>query len=74
MKKNAALWTVLAGSLVFGLAACDNKGPVEQVGEEIDEAVDTVRNGGESTASKVDDAVDEVREGVQDAVEEVKGN
>lgn len=74
MKKNTALWTALCGSLVLGLAACDNKGPVEQVGEEIDEAVDTVRNGEESTASKVDDAIDEVREGAKDAVDEVKGN
>lgn len=74
MKKHAALWTALAGSLVLGVAACDNKGPVEQVGEEIDEAVDTVRNGGESTSSKVDDAVDEVRDGVSDAVDEVKAN
>ncbi len=72
--KIAALWTALAGSLVLGLAACDNKGPVEQVGEEIDEAVDSVRNGGESTASKVDDAIDEVREGVEDAVDDVKSN
>jgi hypothetical protein len=59
--------------LALPLVACDNKGPAAQVGEEIDEAVDTVKNGGESTASKVDDAVDDVREGVKDAVEEVKG-
>lgn len=74
MNKNIALWTALCGSLILGLAACDNKGPVEQVGEEIDEAVDTARNGGESTANKVDDAVDEVREGVKDAADEVKSN
>ncbi len=73
MTRHSALLVSLAGSLLFGLAACDNKGPVAQVGEEIDEAVDTVKNGGESTASKVDDAVDDVREGVKDAVDEVKG-
>jgi hypothetical protein len=61
------------GVLALGMAACDNKGPVEQVGEEVDEAVDTVKNGGdESTANKVDDAVDEAREGAKDAAEEVK--
>jgi ElaB/YqjD/DUF883 family membrane-anchored ribosome-binding protein len=74
MNRTTALWATLAGSLVLGLAACDNKGPIEQAAEEIDEAVDTVKNGGESAASKADDAVDEVREGVEDAVEEVKGN
>jgi hypothetical protein len=63
----------LAATFALGLGACDNKGPVEQVGEEVDEAVDTVKNGGEeSTANKVDDAVDEAREGAKDAAEEVK--
>jgi predicted small lipoprotein YifL len=72
--------SLLKGSLValvcalsVGLAACEKKGPLEQAGEEIDEAVDTVKNGGqESTASKVDDAVDEAREGASDAAKELK--
>ncbi len=72
MQKNTTLLALLAGTLAFAVAGCDDKGPVEQAGEEIDEAVDTVRSGGESTASKIDDAVDEIREGAQDAVEEVK--
>jgi ABC-type transporter MlaC component len=60
-------------ALTLGVAACDNKGPAEQVGEEVDEAVDTIKNGGhESTSSKVDDAVDDVREGAKDAADEVK--
>ena len=48
-------------SALLGLAACEKKGPVEQVGEEIDEAVEDVRNGGETTSNKLDDAVDELR-------------
>ena len=60
-------------ALTLGMAACDNKGPVEQAGEEVDEAVDTIKNGGEeSNANKVDDAVDDIREGAQDAADEVK--
>jgi hypothetical protein len=60
------------GALALGMAACEDKGPVEQVGEEVDEAVDTVKRGGdESAANKADDAVDEAREGVKDAAEEV---
>lgn len=77
MKMTAKLlWTaLLAASLSAGLAACDKKGPVEQAGEEVDEAIDTIKNGGkESTASKVDDAVDEAREGAEDAVDELKKN
>jgi hypothetical protein len=45
-----------------GVMACEKKGPVEQAGEEIDEAVETVRDGGESVANKVDDAVDELQD------------
>lgn len=58
---------VLAATAALGLAACEKKGPLEQAGEEVDEAVDTIKNGGEeSTANKVDDAVDEAREAVED--------
>jgi predicted small lipoprotein YifL len=72
--------SLLKGSLIalvcalsVGLAACEKKGPLEQAGEEIDEAVDTVKNGGkESTANKVDDAIDEARDGVSDAADELK--
>jgi len=63
----------LALSVTLGLAACEKKGPLEQAGEEVDEAVDTLKNGGkESTATKADDAVDEAREGASDAVDELK--
>jgi predicted small lipoprotein YifL len=75
MKMTAKLlWsTMLAATLSVGLAACDKKGPVEQAGEEVDEAIDTVKNGGkESTSSKVDDAIDEAREGAEDAKDELK--
>lgn len=54
---------LIAGLLLTaGLAACERQGPLERVGEEVDEAVDTAKNGEESLATKVDDAVDELRE------------
>jgi predicted small lipoprotein YifL len=76
-ESQTGLWkgalVALVCALSVGLAACEKKGPIEQAGEEIDEAVDTVKNGGEeSTATKVDDAVDEAREGASDAVDELK--
>ena len=77
MKMNAkVLWSaMLAATLSLGMAACEKKGPVEQAGEEVDEAVDTMKNGGdESTANKVDDAVDEAREGAEDSADELKQN
>lgn len=52
----------LACAVGLGLAACEKQGPLEQAGEEVDEAVDTIKNGEESTANKVDDAVDELKE------------
>lgn len=65
----AALSALLAASVV----ACENKGPVEQLGEEVDEAVDTMKAGGEeSTANKLDDAADDIRAGAENAAEEVK--
>ncbi|HET9447977.1 MAG TPA: hypothetical protein VFO35_17055 [Steroidobacteraceae bacterium] len=61
------LAAALAATAALGLAACEKKGPLEQAGEEVDEAVDTIKNGGEeSTANKVDDTLDEAREVVED--------
>jgi predicted small lipoprotein YifL len=66
MKLGTAMVAGLCAMLV-GLAACEKKGPLEQAGEEVDEAVDTLKNGGEeSTTNKVDDAVDEAREVVEE--------
>jgi predicted small lipoprotein YifL len=56
------------------LAACDDPGPLEQAGEEVDEAVEDVRNDGETLGNRLDDAVDDVREGVEDAADEVNDN
>ena len=64
-------WPVLAIAAMLA-GACDNKGPVEQAAEEIDEAVDTLKRGGEeSTATKLDDAVDEARDGLKDMKKEL---
>jgi hypothetical protein len=53
------------------LWACERQGPLERAGEEVDEAVEDVRNGGETTGNRVDDAVDDVRDGVNDARREI---
>jgi predicted small lipoprotein YifL len=61
------IWAALAVTAAISLAACEKQGPVERAGEEVDEAVDTIKNGGEeSTANKVDDALDEARDAVED--------
>lgn len=52
-------------------AACERQGPLERAGEEIDEAVEDVKNGGETLGNKVDDAIDDVNDSVRDAADEL---
>jgi predicted small lipoprotein YifL len=59
------------GVLSLGLAACEREGPLERFGEEVDEAAENVREGGETTENRVDDAVDDIRDGVEDARDEL---
>jgi hypothetical protein len=62
----------LGGLVLFLAGGCDRPGPMEQVGEEVDEAVETLKDGGESTANKLDDAMDDLRDGVEDATDELQ--
>jgi predicted small lipoprotein YifL len=58
-----------AAILGLGLAACEKKGPLEKAGEEVDEAVGTLQNGGkEPVATKVDDALDKAGDRIEKAV------
>jgi predicted small lipoprotein YifL len=60
---------LIAAVLGLGLAACEKKGPLEKAGEEVDEAVDTVKNGGkEPVAAKIDDALDDAGKKIDKAV------
>jgi hypothetical protein len=58
--------------LPFALWACEQQGPGERVGEEVDEAIEDIRNGGETAPNRVDDAVDDLRDGVDDARDELR--
>jgi hypothetical protein len=51
--------------------ACERQGPFERAAEEVDEAFEDVKNGGETVGNKVDDAIDDVRDGVNDAIDEL---
>jgi hyperosmotically inducible periplasmic protein len=66
--------TALAASalLLLGLSACERPGPAERLGEEVDEAVEDARNGGETLGNKLDDAADDLRDRVDDAREEIE--
>jgi hypothetical protein len=69
----AMKWLMLIPVMMF-LLACEKQGPVESVGEEIDEAVEDIKAGGETTGNKIDDAFDEARKKVDDAADEVDPN
>ena len=63
MSKSSVRAFAVAAVVALGLAACEKEGPLERAGEEVDEAVDTMKSGGEeSTENKLDDAVDKLRE------------
>jgi predicted small lipoprotein YifL len=64
------LLTVLLMTLPL-LAACEKKGPLERAAEEVDEAFEDAKNGGETLGNKVDDAIDDVNKGVKDATDEL---
>lgn len=55
--------------MAFTLLACEKQGPLERAGEEMDEAVEDINAGGETTANKMDDAIDEAQKDVEDAIE-----
>lgn len=72
MKNRAITLAALAAVLSLGLTACEKKGPVEQAGEEVDEAVNTLKNGGkETTGDKIDDAGDKAADAAREAKDAV---
>ncbi|MEP7312136.1 MAG: hypothetical protein ABI859_06115 [Pseudomonadota bacterium] len=73
MKRTGMLLAAAAMAAVLGLSACEKKGPVEQAAEEVDEGIDTLKNGKESTASKLDDAGDKAADAVEKAKDAVTG-
>jgi predicted small lipoprotein YifL len=60
-------------ALVLAVAACERKGPVERAGEKVDHTIDTIKNGGETTADKIQDDIDKARDKAADATDKVEG-
>lgn len=50
------------------MVACEDQGPFERAGEEVDEAIEDARNGGETVGNRLDEARDEA-EDVADELE-----
>ena len=62
-------WIKVLIPLAFlSLAACEEKGPMEKAGEDIDNAVEDARDNLEDAS---DEAADKIEEGLEEAAEEV---
>jgi len=64
--------TTLLLSCLAALSACERQGPFERAGEEVDEAIEDARAGGETTGNRIDDAIDEARDRASDAADEIE--
>ena len=60
--KQLSLALLLALS-VFALAACDQDGPMENAGEEIDEAVEGAGDNLEEAGDEIEDEIDDLSDG-----------
>ena len=65
--------TTLLLASVWALAGCEDEGPLERAGEEIDEAAEDVANGGETLGNRLDDAADAARRELEEAADKAKG-
>jgi len=56
---------LIIGFFGVGLTACENEGPAEEAGEEVDEAFEETGDAIDETADEAEDAADEVEDELQ---------
>lgn len=61
---------LLPAALALGLAACDQQGPMEEAGEQIDETFEEQGDLSEGPAEQTGEAIDEASEDVERSVDE----
>ncbi|HSN72446.1 MAG TPA: hypothetical protein VLT59_13110 [Steroidobacteraceae bacterium] len=66
-----AVATAAGLALLLAFAGCEQDGPMENAGEEVDEAFDT-QGGAEDVGEEVDEAVDELGESAEEAADELE--
>ena len=64
------LLVLAMGGLLIG---CEEQGPLERAGEEIDEAFEDARHGGETLGNQIDDAIDDARDELNEAGQRLRG-
>ncbi|HTT03408.1 MAG TPA: hypothetical protein VMG11_15115 [Steroidobacteraceae bacterium] len=69
------LLPILICLATVSLAACEKKGPAERVGEKVDHAADTIKNGGEEpTGDKLQDEAEKARDKANAAADKATGD
>lgn len=73
-KLNRTLLILLAaGVLLFPLAACEREeGPMEEMGESLDNAVDDLKDNTDDLGDNLEDAADDLGDAVEDAGEDLE--
>jgi hypothetical protein len=64
-------WLALLASSVL-LVACNEQGPLERAGENVDNAVKDLKSDGKAVGNKVGDAADDVKDAAKDAADDLK--
>ena len=59
-------------AMSFGIAGCEEKGPLEEAGERIDEGLEDAREDLEDAAEEVGDAVEEAADAAEEAADELR--
>ena len=65
--KSLLLISLLAGMTM--LAACNDKGPAEKAGEQLDSAIENVKDSAEDTADAIEENAEQAADDIEDAVE-----
>ena len=63
---------LVSAALCLTLTACEQQGPAEQAGEELDEAVESLQRDAEEMGEQMDDAIDDARDEAEAAAEELR--
>ncbi|ATG73614.1 hypothetical protein AN401_06895 [Zobellella denitrificans] len=70
MKKSLLNVLLFTSVTAFGLAACDNQGPAEQAGENVDEVIENVQEQGEQMTDDAAEALGVEQQGTMEALGE----
>jgi hypothetical protein len=66
-------WSVMIMSAAaFTIAGCEERSPIEEVGDSVRDGIEDAREGIEDAAEEVEEAAEEVGEAIEDAADEVR--